>query len=180
MLDDLAPTKPSPRRPSLSGGCVCSLSYRPRRWFGYRLEEVLAEFLSNEEPRLSGLRAAIVDLLRGAVRSDLDERVLVSAHQSGPRSAALVTVTVFYRLPSTDAEHLGQVLTELGRGSLATSHYRMAHGSALPVRARLRIRTSVVGMERGESSLVTTLTAVARATLPPRSSSPAEEGRRVS
>lgn len=159
---------PPPANPILpyptDGGRNLSLEFRPRRFFGFRLDHIVNDFLGTPEARSFGLRVTLLDLLRGAVRSDLDERVLVSAHHSPRRGAVLATVTLFYHLPSADTAELEQVLELLGRRPGDHDYYRMGTADGtLPVRGALEIRTMPLGSAtaRGETALVTTLTAMA-------------------
>ena len=165
---------PPPANPILpyptDGGRNLSLEFRPRRFFGFRLDRIVNDFLGNPELRSLGLRVTLLDLLRGAVRSDLDERVLVSAHHSPRRGAVLATVTLFYHLPSAETRELEELIELLGRRPGDHDYYRMGTPEGtLPVRGSLEIRTMPLGATpplgattaRGETALVTTLTAMA-------------------
>jgi hypothetical protein len=151
----------------LHGGRVCSLHYRPRRWFGCRLERIVSDFVETRDPRLSGLPRAVGDLLIGAVRNHEDRRVMVSAHHSPEKALVRVTVTIFYALPTEDPVHLDAIVEWLGRGNKTSKYYRLGTpDGALPVKATLNIRSTRLRGEHGESQMVTTLTATARAVMP--------------
>lgn len=138
-------------------GRVCSLHFRPRRWFGCRLEKILGDFLETSDVRLSGLRQAALDLLTGVVRRQGDERVLVSAHQIPETGAVQIEVTVFFSVPTDEPEHVQAIVGYLGRSSRTHNHYRLGtREGALPVQAQLRVATGRVRAQHGESFLVTT------------------------
>lgn len=145
------------------GGRVCSLHFRPRRWFGCRLDRIVTEFLETTEPQLFGVALSVADLLRGVVRNREDDRVLVSAHHNPALGEALVAVTVVFRLPTEDKAHLDAIVAWLGRANKTSSYYRLGTAAgAFPVRATLRVQTTRTKSEHGESEMVTTFTVKAR------------------
>lgn len=58
---------------------VCSLAFRPSRFFVCRIEEVLADFFLCDDLKLAGMPEVAWDLLHSIVRAKLDERVTVDA-----------------------------------------------------------------------------------------------------
>ena len=139
------------------GGRVCSLDFRPIRFFGCRVEKVLAEFFSCDDPALAKMPEAIWDLTQGAVRPGLDDRVLVEAAFSPQRGHGQASVTLFYRIPSVDLPTTDKVLGLLDRRSTKSGYHRFGSGAALSLRGSTRVRTSIVGRDAGESLLVTTM-----------------------
>ena len=144
------------------GGRMCSLEYRPRRWFGCRLEKIVGDFFQTDDATAAGLRVAVLDLLRGAVRHEFDERVLVNAHHAPDLGSAQVTVTVFFRLPSDQPTEINEVLGLLGRLSTRTSHFRFGTTATRATAATLAVQSKVLHEQEGESMLVTALTVCAQ------------------
>lgn len=139
------------------GGRFCSLEYRPRRWFGFRLDRVLREFLATEMSEFAGLGMTVTDLLQGVVRPGSDRKVRVSAHHSRTQGVVLATVEVTYRVPSSDPEHAWAIAGWLGRTARQGTYFRLGTpGGELPVRATLTIDTELVCMCHGETEFRTT------------------------
>ncbi|OQX70006.1 MAG: hypothetical protein B6A08_02240 [Sorangiineae bacterium NIC37A_2] len=155
------------------GGRVCSLEYRPRRWFGFRLERILDDFFATEKA-LVGLSQAVHDLLQGVVRPSLDRLVRVSAHHSRAHGAVLVTLEITSRVPTTDPEHVTAIMNWLGRNCHESSYHRLGSGEygIFPVRASLSVRSEVLGTHHGESEIRSTFVVSARAEPPRRSNHP--------
>lgn len=159
-----------PSRSSFSGevgGRVCNLDFRPSRFFGCRIEKVLAEFFCCEDKSLAKMPEAIWDLTRGVVRPGLDDRALVEAAFSPRNGQGRALVSLYYRLPSVDATTTERILTLLGRRSNVSGYYRFGSGESKSLRANARVRTSVVGHDSGESLLVTSLVLNLRVVEPP-------------
>ena len=153
---------------------MCSLDFRPSRFFGCRVEQVLADFFASEEPLLAGMSEAFWDLSQGTIRPGLDDRVTLVANFSPERGRGNVTLTLFYRLPCVETKLTEKVLKLLDRRSTRSSYYRFGHGKAASVRATTRVRTSVVGEDEGESYLVTTMVLGVRALIHQEQSTGAE------
>jgi len=148
-------------------GKVCSLHFRPRRWFGCRLDRLLGDFLKSDLQHLAGLGETTVDLLARVVRKQGDDRVLVSAHHHPESGTVRAKVTVFYSVPSDDKEHVHAILGWLGRNNGAHSYFRLPSATgAWPVRAKLEIQTLRLRAQHGESFFVTTYSLLARARTP--------------
>ncbi len=140
-----------------AGGRVCSLDFRPSRFFGCRVDKVLSEFFSCDDPDLAKMPEAIWDLTQGTVRPGLDDRVLVEAVFSPGGGHGRASVTLFYRLPSVESNITDKVLRLLDRRSTRSGYYRLGDGQARSLRGATRVRTSIVGHDSGESLLVTTM-----------------------
>ncbi len=136
---------------------MCSLDFRPSRFFGCRVEKVLSEFFSCDDPSLEKMPEAIWDLTQGTVRPGLDDRVVVEAAFSPRRAQGQASVTLFYRLPSVDTKITDKVLQLLDRRSTKSGYYRFGRGEACSLRGATRVRTSIVGRDSGESLLITTM-----------------------
>lgn len=153
------------------GGRVCSLEYRPRRWFGFKLERVLREFLGTECSELAGLGATMSDLLKGVVRPGSDRCVRVAAHHSRTKGLVLATVEITCRVPSSDPEHVWAIVGWLGRARHESSYFRLGTlEGELPVQATLLIESEILGVRHGETDVRTTF--VIRAWTRPRRSEP--------
>lgn len=152
-------------------GRVCSLHFRPRRWFGCRLDRLLGDFLKSDLRHLSGLAETTVDLLARVVRKQGDDRVLVSAHQQPESGTVRAKVTVFYSVPTEDTEHVNAILGWLGRKDGSHTYFRLGSADgAWPVKAQLDVQTLRLRAQHGESLLVTTYSLIARARAPRRAS----------
>ncbi len=146
------------------GGCVCSLDFRPSRFFGCNVEKVLAEFFTCGDPRLAGMPDAFWDLTQGTIRPILDDRVVIEAQFSPRIGKGQVTMTLFFRLPSTDGAMVERVLCALDRRTSSSSYHRFGEGNEVAsLRGHTRVRTSIVGEDKGESFLMTTLVLSVRA-----------------
>jgi len=145
------------------GGRVCSLDFRPSRFFGCRVEKVLAEFFSVQDPRLGAMADAFWDLSQGTIRSGLDDRVTVEAAFDPSRGRGSATLSLFYRLPCIETGLTEKVLRILDRRTTSSGYYRFGRDGAASVRGSMRVRTSVVGHDDGESYLVTTMVLGVRA-----------------
>jgi hypothetical protein len=153
--------------PTEKTGKVCSLHFRPRRWFGQRLERILGDFLASDAVHLAGLREATLDLLAGVVRKQGDDRVLLSAHHLPESGVVRAKVTVFYSVPTDEPEQVAAILGWLGRKEAVHSYYRLGTKvGAWPVRASLEVQTVRLRASRGESSLVTTYSLLAESRAP--------------
>jgi hypothetical protein len=147
-------------------GRVCSLHFRPRRWFGCRIERILGDFLQTDDVRLSGLREATLDVLSGTVRRQGDDRVLLSAHHTPEAGTVRVEVTVFYSVPTEDLEHAQAIIDWLGRTNRNHSYYRLGGNGTLPVQAEIRLTTGRLRAEHGETFLVTSYSLKAKIRTP--------------
>lgn len=142
---------------------MCSLDFRPRRFFSRRVEAVLADFFASENPLLAGMPKALWDLSQGIVRPGLDDRVTLDATFSPERGLGNVTLTLFYRLPCVETNLIESALKTLDRRSTCSTYYRFGQGQGASVQATTRVRTSVEGEDEGESHLVTTMALRVRA-----------------
>ena len=139
-----------------ASGRVCSLDFRPSRFFGCQVEKVLAEFFSSEQPELGAMPDAFWDLTQGTVRPALDDRVVVEASFCPSEKKGDVCISLFYRLPCVESQRLDAVLGALDRRSTRSGYFRFGAGVHHALRGSTRVRTSVVGRDAGESYLVTT------------------------
>lgn len=147
-------------------GRVCSLDLSPRKARGFRLDLILADFFGSDCPVQRGLTGLLINLVERSVRADLDERLLLSAHNDPLRSRGIVTLTTLYRLPTDDEAELSRILAAFGRGSGKYELHRLPEGKGgLPIRARVEVGTSLLLSREGESILATHQTVVARALL---------------
>lgn len=124
---------------------------------------MLAEFFSVEDVRLGGMAEAFWDLSQGTIRSGLDDRVIVEAAFDPNRGRGSATLSLFYRLPCVETGLTEKVLRILDRRSTSSGYYRFGRDGAASVRGSMRVRTSVVGNDDGESYLVTTMVVTVRA-----------------
>jgi len=136
---------------------VCSLAFRPSRFFACRIEDVLADFFLCDDLELVGMSQVAWELLHSTVVAKLDERVTVDAAFSPAHATGCVHVCLYYRLPTTELGSTERTLQLLDRSSRASGYYRFGRGAALPLRAHCRVRSSVVGFQAGESLMVTSL-----------------------
>lgn len=157
------------------GARVCRLDFRPSRFFGCRVERVLADFFASEHPQLEGIAEAFWDLTQGTIRPGLDDRVTLDANFSPELGRGHVTMTLFYRLPCIETALIEKVLKLLDRRSTRSSYYRFGRAKAASVRATTHVRTSVVGEDEGESYLVSTMVLGVRAIIDSEESGSAQK-----